>query len=80
MLYLLYKLAITEKFERFEELLAEHFYDQAIQLFDLENSYYDWLRSNFRRVRKLPSEKVFVNSLSTSYLSSEGFSRVSKKI
>ena len=56
------------EFERFEELLAEHFYDQAIQLFDLENSYCDWLRSNFRRVRKLPSEEVLVNSLSTSYL------------
>ena len=59
---------LTGEFERFEELLAEHFYDQAIQLFDLENSYCDWLRSNFRRVRKLPSEEVFVNSLSTSYL------------
>lgn len=58
----------TGKFERFEELLTEHFYDQAIQLFDLENSYCDWLRSNFRRVRKLPSEEVLVNSLSTSYL------------
>ena len=58
----------TGKFERFEELLIEHFYDQAIQLFDLENSYCDWLRSDFRRVRKLPSEEVFINSLSTSYL------------
>jgi len=58
----------TGQFERFEELLTEHFYDQAIQLFDLENSYCDWLRSNFRRVRKLPSEEVLVNSLSTSYL------------
>jgi hypothetical protein len=58
----------TGKFERFEELVTEHFYDQAIQLFDLENSYCDWLRSNFRRVRKLPSEEVLVNSLSISYL------------
>ena len=31
----------TGEFERFEELLAEHFYDQAIQIFDLENSYCD---------------------------------------
>jgi hypothetical protein len=58
----------TGEFERFEELLTEHFYHQAIQLFDLENSYCDWLRSNFRRVRKLPSEEVLVNSLSTSFL------------
>ena len=58
----------TGRFERVEELLTQHFYHQAIELFDLENSYCDWLRSNFRRVRKLPSEEVFVNSLSTSYL------------
>jgi hypothetical protein len=58
----------TGQFERFEELLTQHFYHQAIQLFDLENSYCDWLRSNFRRVRKLPSEEVLVNSLSTSFL------------
>jgi len=34
----------------------------------LENSYCDWLRCNFRRVRKLPSEEVLVNSLSASFL------------
>ena len=58
----------TNRFERFEELLTEHFYDQAIQLFNLENSYCDWLRANFRQVRKLPLEEVLVNSLSASYL------------
>jgi hypothetical protein len=58
----------TGQFERFEELLTEHFYHQATRLFDLENSYCDWLRYSFRRVRKLPSEEVLVNSLSTSFL------------
>ena len=28
----------------------------------------DWLRYSFRRVKKLPSEEVLVNSLSTSFL------------
>ena len=59
---------LTGQFERFEELLTEHFYDQATRLFDLENSYCDWLRNSFRRVRKLPPEEVLVNSLSTSFL------------
>jgi hypothetical protein len=58
----------TGHFERVEELLAEHFYHQATRLFDLENSYCDWLRYNFRQVRKLPSEEVLVNFLSISYL------------
>lgn len=58
----------TGQFERFEELLTEHFYHQATRLFDLENSYCDWLRNSFRRVRKLPPEEVLVNSLSTSFL------------
>ena len=58
----------TGQFERFEELLTEHFYHQATRLFDLENSYCDWLRYSFRRVRKLPSEEVLVSSLSTSFL------------
>ena len=58
----------TGQFERFEELLTEHFYHQATRLFDLENSYCNWLRYNFRQVRKLPSEEVLVNSLSASFL------------
>lgn len=58
----------TGQFERVEELLAEHFYHRATRLFDLENSYCDWLRYNFRRVRKLSSEEVLVNSFSTSFL------------
>ena len=58
----------TGQFERFEELLTKHFYPQTTQLFDLENSYCDWLRCNFRRVRKLPSEEILVNSLSASFL------------
>ena len=58
----------ADQFETFEELLTRHFYNQAIQLFDLENSYCDWLLANFRRVRKPPLQEVFINSLSTSYL------------
>ena len=58
----------TGQFDRFEKLLTEHFYHQAIQLFDIENSYCDWLRANFRQVRKLPARKLLINYLSTSYL------------
>jgi len=58
----------TGQFERFEELLTKHFYHQATRLFDLDNSYCDWLRYSFRQVRKLPSEEVLVNYLSTSFL------------
>ena len=42
-----------------------HFYNQAIQLFDIENSYSDWLLTNFRRVKKPPIQEVLINSLST---------------
>lgn len=42
----------TDQFETFEELLTRHFYNQAIQLFDLENSYCDLLLANFRQVKK----------------------------
>ena len=58
----------TDQLETFEELLTTHFYHQAIQLFDLESSYTDWLLANFRGVRKPPLE---VNSLSTSYLTAK---------
>ena len=58
----------TNQFERFEELLTIHFYNQAVQLFDIENSYCDWLLANFRRVRKPPVQELLINSLSTSYL------------
>jgi len=58
----------TDQFDTFEELLTRHFYNQAIQLFDLENFYCDWLLANFRRVKKPPVQEVFINSLSTSYL------------
>ena len=59
----------TNQFETFEELLTTHFYNQAIQLFDIENSYCDWLLANFRHVKKPPVQEVLINSLSTSYLS-----------
>ena len=55
----------TNQFERFEELLAYHFYHQIIQLFDIESNYNDWLRVNFRQVRKKP---CLSNYFSTSYL------------
>lgn len=42
-----------------------HFYNQAIQLFDIENSYCDWLLANFRRVKNPPIQEVLTNSLST---------------
>lgn len=58
----------TNQFETFEELLTTHFYDQAIQLFDIENSYCDWLLANFRQVKQPPVQEVIINSLSTSYL------------
>ena len=68
----------TGQFKRFEELLTEHFYHQAIQLFDIENSYCDWLRANFRQVKKLPIEEVFINSLSTSYLAEKPLDDLAK--
>ena len=58
----------TDQLERFKELLTTHFYHQAIQLFDIESSYTDWLLANFRRVKKPPVQEVLINSLSTSYL------------
>lgn len=66
------------QFEKFEELLAAHFYEQAVQLFDLEHSYCDWLRANYRQVRKLPIEEVFLNSLSTSYLAEKPLDDLAK--
>ena len=33
--------------------------------------YYDWLLASFRRVRQSPIQKIFMNSLSTSYLVNE---------
>jgi len=59
----------TNQFKTFEELLTTHFYNQAIQFFDLENCYCDWLLAKFRRVKSLPVQEVLINSLSTSYLS-----------
>jgi DNA relaxase NicK len=41
----------TNQFEVFEKLLTKHFYNQAIRLFNLENSYCDWLLANFRHVK-----------------------------
>lgn len=58
----------TDQFTVFEELLVRHFYTQATKLFDVENSYCDWLLTNFRRVRKPPIQEILINSLSTSYL------------
>ena len=58
----------TSQFEKFEELLCEYYYDQSVQIFDTDNPFCDWLRANFRRVRKLPLGEVLMNSLSTSYL------------
>lgn len=58
----------TNQFETFEDILTRHFYNQAVKLFDLENSYCDWLLANFRRVKKPPVQELLINSLSTSYL------------
>lgn len=57
-----------DQFETFEELLTTHFQNQAIQLFDIENSYSDQLLANFKRVKKSLIQEVLINSLSTSYL------------
>lgn len=58
----------TNQFETFEEIIIRHFYNQAIKLFDIENSYCDWLLANFRRVKKPPVQELLINYLSTSYL------------
>lgn len=58
----------TDQFTIFEELLVRHFYNQATKLFDVENSYCDWLLTNFRHVREPAIQEILINSLSTSYL------------
>jgi hypothetical protein len=58
----------TGQVEIFEEFVTQHFYNQAIELFDIENCYADWLLVNFRIVKKLPIQEVLVNSFSLSYL------------
>ena len=58
----------TNQFKRLEELLTTHFYNQAIELFDIEDSYCDWLLTNFRQVKTPVEQKVLVNYFSTSYL------------
>ena len=58
----------TDQFIVFEELLVRHFYNQATKLFDIENSYCDWLLTNFRRVREPPIQEILINSLSINYL------------
>lgn len=68
----------TDQFETFEELLTTHFYNQAIQLFDLDNSYCDWLVANFRQVKKPPVQEVLINSLSTSYLTEKSIHDLTK--
>ena len=68
----------TDQFETFEELLTTHFYNQAIQLFDLDNSYCDWLVANFRQVKKPPVQEVLINSLSTSYLTEKSMHDLTK--
>lgn len=65
----------TNQFERFEELLACHFYHQTIQLFDMESNYTDWLRVNFRQVRKKP---YLSNYFSTSYLYNKPISNLTE--
>ena len=68
----------TDQFETFEELLTTHFYNQAIQLFDIDNSYCDWLVANFRQVKKPPVQEVLINSLSTSYLTEKSMHALTK--
>ena len=68
----------TDQFETFEELLTTHFYNQAVQLFDLDNSYCDWLVANFRQVKKPPVQEVLINSLSTSYLTEKSMHDLTK--
>ena len=58
----------TDQFTIFEELLIRHFYNQATKLFDIENSYCDWLLTNFRHLREPAIQEILINSLSTSYL------------
>lgn len=58
----------ANQFEVFEELLARHFYNQAVRLFNLENAYCDWLLANFRRVK---TPVILPNYLSTSYLTGQ---------
>lgn len=65
----------TNQFDRFEELLVCHFYHQSIQLFDRESTYTDWLRVNFRQMRKTP---LLAKYFSTSYLANKPISDLTK--
>lgn len=58
----------TNQFEVFEKFLTKHFYNQAIRLFNLENSYCDWLLANFRHVKIPMDQEILNNYFSISYL------------
>lgn len=58
----------TNQFKRLEELLTLHFYSQAIKLFDIEDSYCDWLLTSFREVKTPVEQKVLICNFSVSYL------------
>ena len=61
----------TNQFEVFEKFLTKHFYTQAIRLFNLENSYCDWLLADFRHIKNPIDQGILNNSLSTSYLTNK---------
>lgn len=65
----------TNQFNTFEELLVCHFYHQTIRFFDMESTYTDWLRANFRQVREKP---LLANYFSTSYLANKSTSDLTK--
>ena len=70
----------TGQFERFEELLTEHFYHQATRLFDLENSGYSptFVLSYCCQVSKLNSFTHAQKQLSSKKISVQGDDPINK--
>ena len=61
----------ANQFQAFEKSLTKHFYGQATRLFNLEDSYCDWLLASFRHVRGPINQEALNNYLSTSYLTNK---------
>ena len=54
----------SNQFEKLEELLCVHFYEQASSSFVKDSVYTDWLLENFRNIR---ASKAYENCLITTY-------------
>ena len=63
----------AQQFESFEQHLVVAFFEKATKSFDLTNPYLDWLKLNFRRIRKMSRQSEFRFSFEISYLANEPF-------